>query len=134
MYINKEYLENYKNLLFSDFKEVREERDNVLKKFIPLYFDKKNNERIKNVDINKLSNLNYGYKTPTDLISVVKNNDNSYTIKLVNGKCENFKDQNLEIANIDSNDLKFFFNNKLSNKNDFLIDLNSLFLNSGVSK
>ena len=132
MYINKEYLENYKNLLFSDFKEVREERDNVLKKFIPLYFDKKNNESIKNVDINKLSNLNYGYKTPTDLISVLKNNDNSYTIKLVNGKCENFKDQNLEIANIDSNDLKFFFNNKLSNKNDFLIDLNSLFLNSGV--
>ena len=108
MFINKEYLENYKNLLFSDFKEVREERDNVLKKFIPLYFDKKNNESIKNVDINKLSNLNYGYKTPTDLISVLKNNDNSYTIKLVNGKCENFKDQNLEITNIDSNDLKFY--------------------------
>jgi len=132
MYINKEYLENYKNLLFSDYEEVRKERDNVLKKFIPLYFDKKNNESIKNVDSNKLANLNYSYKSPTDLISVIKKNDNSYIVKLVNGKCENFKDQNLEITNINSNDLKFFFNNKLSDTNDFLIDLNSLFLNSGV--
>ena len=58
MYINKEYLENCKNLLFSDFEEVLEERDNVLKRFVPIYFDKKNNERIKNVDNNKLANLN----------------------------------------------------------------------------
>tara|TARA_Y100000590_G_scaffold192532_1_gene218855 strand:+ start:300 stop:1526 length:1227 start_codon:yes stop_codon:yes gene_type:complete len=132
MYIDKEYLENYKNLLFSDFEEVREERDNVLKKFVPIYFDKKNNESIKNVDNNKLANLNYNYKKPADLTSVIKYSNNSYTIKLFNGKCDNFKDENLEIKNIDSNDSKFFFNNKLANTSDFLIDLNSLFLNCGV--
>ena len=132
MYIDKEYLENYKNLLFSDFEEVREERDNVLKKFVPIYFDKKNNESIKNVDNNKLANLNYNYKKPADLVSAIKNSNNSYTIKLFNGKCDNYKDENLEIKNIDSNDSKFFFNNKLANTSDFLIDLNSLFLNCGV--
>ena len=132
MYIDKEYLENYKNLLFSDFEEVREERDNVLKKFVPVYFDKKNNESIKNVDNNKLANLNYNYKKPADVDSAIKNSNNSYTIKLFNGKCDNYKDENLEIKNIDSNDSKFFFNNKLANTSDFLIDLNSLFLNCGV--
>ena len=132
MYIDKEYLENYKNLLFSDFEEVREERDNVLKKFVPIYFDKKNNESIKNVDNNKLANLNYNYKKPADVDSAIKNSNNSYTIKLFNGKCDNYKDENLEIKNIDSNDSKFFFNNKLANTSDFLIDLNSLFLNCGV--
>ena len=132
MYIDKEYLENYKNLLFSDLEEVREERDNVLKRFVPIYFDKKNNESIKNVDNNKLANLNYNYKKPADLVSAIKNSNNSYTIKLFNGKCDNYKDENLEIKNIDSNDSKFFFNNKLANTSDFLIDLNSLFLNCGV--
>ena len=132
MYIDKEYLENYKNLLFSDFEEVREERDNVLKRFVPIYFDKKNNESIKNVDNNKLANLNYNYKKPADVDSAIKNSNNSYTIKLFNGKCDNYKDENLEIKNIDSNDSKFFFNNKLANTSDFLIDLNSLFLNCGV--
>ena len=109
MYIDKEYLENYKNLLFSDFEEVREERDNVLKRFVPIYFDKKNNESIKNVDNNKLANLNYNYKKPADVDSAIKNSNNSYTIKLFNGKCDNYKDENLEIKNIDSNDSKFFF-------------------------
>ena len=132
MHIDKEYLENYKNLLFSDLEEVREERDNVLKRFVPIYFDKKNNESIKNVDNNKLANLNYNYKKPADVDSAIKNSNNSYTIKLFNGKCDNYKDENLEIKNIDSNDSKFFFNNKLANTSDFLIDLNSLFLNCGV--
>ena len=132
MHIDKEYLENYKNLLFSDFEEVLEERDNVLKRFVPIYFDKKNNESIKNVDNNKLANLNYNYKKPADVDSAIKNSNNSYTIKLFNGKCDNYKDENLEIKNIDSNDSKFFFNNKLANTSDFLIDLNSLFLNCGV--
>ena len=132
MSINKAYLENYKNLLFSDFEEIRKARDNVLKKFIPIYFDKKNNESIKNVDNNKLANLKYNYKKPDNLTSAIKNINNSYTIKLVNGKCYNYKDENLEIKNFDSNDSKFFFNNKLDNTSDFLIDLNSLFLNCGV--
>ena len=50
---------------------------------------------------------------------------------MVNGQCEKFSDENISIQNINSKNFNDYLNNELSTKNDFFIDLNSIFLNSG---
>ena len=72
----------------------------------------------------------YRYYLSEDPSLTKKNKDESYTIVIVNGYCEKYSDENIKISNLDDDNNKYF-NNKLSNKNDFFIDLNSLFLNSG---
>tara|TARA_Y100001970_G_scaffold258688_1_gene338856 strand:- start:18694 stop:19917 length:1224 start_codon:yes stop_codon:yes gene_type:complete len=131
MNIDSIYLDNYNDLLFAKSSKVQLERDKVLNKFKLEYFNKKNNESLKNIDLNQLLNFKYNYVNASKKCST-KASGNTYNIYLVNGKCEDFEDEKVQISNLTSEDSNFFFNNKFSSLNDFLIDMNSLFLNSGI--
>ena len=125
MNIQETYKENKKNFLFFENRKIEDYRQKVLSRF-----DEKN-ESLKNISLKKFFNFRYKYNFPENQSLTKKNKDGSYSIVLVNGQCEKFNDENIKIYNLISNDFNDYFKNKLSDKNDFFIDLNSLFLNSG---
>ena len=131
MIIQDIYKKNKKKFLFFDNKNIQDYKEEILLRFNIKYFDKKNNESLKNISIKKFFEFEYKYNLPEDPSLTKLNKDGSYSIVLVNGQCEKFSDENIEINNLLSENINDFFNNKLSDKKDFFVDLNSLFLNSG---
>ncbi len=131
MNIQEIYKKNSKQLLFSGNEKVLNHKNNVLSRFKETNFDKKNNESLKNISLKKFFNFNYKYNLPEDPSLTKKSKDGSYSIVLVNGQCEKFNDENINLQNISEHNYNDYLNNKLSDKKDFFIDLNSLFLNSG---
>ena len=100
MNIRENYIKNKKKFLFSDILNIGNYRDQLLLKFQDKYFDKKNNESIRNVSLKKFFDFNYKYNLPEDPSLIKKNNDGSYSIVLVNGQCEKFSDENINITNL----------------------------------
>ena len=131
MNIQEIYKNNKNNFLYYNNNKVEDNRKEVLSKLDIKNFDKKNNESLKNINLKKFFEFNYKYNNSTEPALTKKNSDGSYSIDLINGQCENFNDENIKIYNLTSNNHYEYFNNKLSDKDDFFIDLNSLFLNSG---
>ena len=131
MNIQEIYNLNKKNFLYSQYSDVENDRNNVLTNFSINKFDKKNNESLKNTDLKKFFDFDYKYN-PQENQSITKiNKDGSYSIVSVNGKCENYDDEQIQIHKLSELDSKDYFNNELLNTDDFFIDLNSLLLNSG---
>ena len=95
-------------------------------------FDKKNNESLKNLSILDLSKFNYHYKSFKEKPEVTLIEKESYKIKIVNGKCQNFEDENIEIKNISRSDFEIFKNQNNKNLNDIVLDFNAIFLNTGI--
>ncbi len=131
MNIQEIYKNNKNNLLYCKNAEIINHREKVLENFNENNFDKKNNESLKNISLKKFFNFEYKYNFSHDQSSTKKNKDDSYSIVLINGQCENYDDECINISHLLPDETKDYFNNKLSDKNDFFIDLNSLFLNSG---
>ena len=131
MNIQDIYNKNKKNLLFSENTNFEKYKDIILSRFNSKSIDKKNNESLKNLSLKKFFNFNYKYNLPEDPSLTKKNIDGSYSIVLVNGQCEKYTDENIQLNNLRLEDYKDIEDNKLSDQNDFFIDLNSLFLNSG---
>jgi len=128
---NDVYLKNHEELLFSNVENINAKRKKVLKKFIPEYFNK-NNENLKYLDLKNLNSFKYNYKKSEKDIETKIDNKGNYLINIVNGNCNNFEDKKIEIHNLTSNDSGIFFNNDFQLDNDYILDLNSIFLNSGV--
>ncbi len=126
------YNKNKKNLLFFENSNFEKYKNDLLSRFNSSNIDKKNNESLKNVSLNKFFDFSYRYNLPEEPSLTKKNKDGSYSIVLINGQCEKFTDENIKLNNLVSEDYKDIENNKLSEKKDFFIDLNSLFLNSGI--
>ena len=131
MDILNNYNNNKENILYSQFSDVENDRKKVVSNFSSNYFNKKNNESLKNVKLEKFLDLKYKYILSDNSSISKKNVDETYSIVLVNGQCKNFTDENIEVSNLTGENSKDYFNNNLSKTNDFFIDLNSLFLNSG---
>ena len=131
MNIQETYKKNRKNLLFFDNENIEKYKLALLSRFNDNKFDKKNNESLKNISLKKFFDFRYKYNLPEDPSLTKLNKDGQYTIVLVNGQCEKFSDENISIQNINSKNFNDYLNNELSTKNDFFIDLNSIFLNSG---
>ena len=131
MNIQDIYKKNKKNLFFSDNLTVDNYRKELLYNFEKDKYDKKNNESIKNVNLKNFFDFKYKYITPEHPSLLKKNSDNNYNIVSINGKCENYKDEKIEIKKLSSQEYNDFLNNKTIEKNDHFINLNSLFLNSG---
>ena len=131
MDILNNYNNNKENILYSQFSDVENDRKEVVSNFSSNYFNKKNNESLKNVKLEKFLDLKYKYILSDNSSISKKNVDETYSIVLVNGQCKNFTDENIEVSNLTGENSKDYFNNNLSKTNDFFIDLNSLFLNSG---
>jgi Fe-S cluster assembly protein SufD len=118
--------------IFSHDNFLVKQRESFFDKIRSNKFDRKNNESLKNLSISDLSNFNYHYHPVKEEPEVLLLEKESYKIKIVNGKCKNFEDDNIEIKNISRSDFKVFNNQNNENLNDIVLDLNSIFLNTGI--
>ena len=72
MEVQQIYNNNINNILFSKNDKIKKLREKILKKLTKDYLNKKNNESIKNVDLNLLNNLDYKYQNVNVLNSFTK--------------------------------------------------------------
>ena len=131
MEVQQIYAENINNFLFSKNDKIIKFREKILKKLTKDYLNKKNNESIKNIDLNLINNLDYKYQNVKVLNSIKVNNKNNYELNIVNGLLEDFHDDKIKINLINNKDSDIFFNNISFPQDDYIVDLNSLLTNSG---
>ena len=131
MKIQEIYNSNKENLFFSENIKTKNYRKDLISIFNKDSFDKKNNESIKNVNLKKFLDFNYKYKISKEPCSINKNQDNIYNMVSINGNCENYKDEKIEIEKLTQKEFNDFLNNNIVGKNDHFVNLNSLFLNCG---
>ena len=131
MAVQQIYTENKNNFLFSKNAKIKKLREKILKKLTKDYLNKKNNESIKNVDLNLINNLDYKYQNVKVLNSIKVNNKNNYELNIVNGLLEDFHDDKIKINLINDKESDIFFNNISFPQDDYIVDLNSLLTNSG---
>ena len=131
MKIQDNYQKNKKNIFFSENKDVHNHRKKIINIFKNDNFDKKNNENLKNINLNNFFDFKYKYLIPEETSVINNYQDNSYSIVSVNGQCSSFKDDKIEITKILEEDYNDFSENNTIEKNDHFVNLNSLFLNSG---
>ena len=126
--------ENFKlkinDLLFNNSKYITKKRERLLKKISSNDFSSKNNESLKNIDLNKLFSFDYNCEKNDDEPTTVQLDNNTYQVNIINGDCHNYEDKNLKISKITSNEIEILFDQKFDLLNDVIIDLNSIFLNS----
>tara|TARA_Y100001970_G_scaffold278932_1_gene385397 strand:- start:874 stop:2115 length:1242 start_codon:yes stop_codon:yes gene_type:complete len=129
------YNQKKNNFLFSDSSKFVELRDKLIAE---LNFSEKNNESIKHIDPKALS-FEYKYKDIKNEISFLENKEDNIKINVVDGKVSTtaINKQNkfkFNINNIESNNNsicnKFLFYQNFFKK-DYILNINSLFLNSG---
>ena len=118
--------------IFSNNEFLVKQRKSFFDKIQSNKFDRKNNESLKNLNISDLSKFNYHYHPFKEEPEVSLIKKDSYKIKIVNGKCKNFEDDNIEIKNICSSDFQIFNNQKNKNLTDPVLGLNTIFLNTGI--
>jgi len=131
MEVQQIYTENINNFLFSKNDKIKKLREKILKKLTKDYLNKKNNESIKNVDLNLLNDLDYKYQNVNVLNSIQINNKNNYELNVVNGFHDDFHNDKIKINPINDNDSDIFFNNISFPQDDYIVDLNSLLTNTG---
>ena len=131
MNIKDNYQKNKKNIFFSENKYIQTHREKLINIFENDRYDKKNNESLKNINLKNFIDFKYKYLIPEETSVINKNQENSYSIVSVNGQCSSFKDDKIEITNINEEDYNDFSTNDIIEKNDHFVNLNSLFLNSG---
>ena len=118
--------------IFSNNEFLVKQRESFFDKIQSNKFDRKNNESLKNLSISDLSNFNYHYHSFEEEPEVSLLEKESYKIKIVNGRCKNFEDDNIEIKNITNSDFKLFNSQNNNNFNDVVLQLNAIFLNTGI--
>ena len=138
MQIEDIYTESKNNFLFNNSKNFSSLRNDIIINFDLSPKIKKNNESLKHLDPQVLD-FSYKYKISTNNITYLDNNKKIIDINVIDGKIStihNISRNNfdVEINNIDnSNNLiekKFLDFQKYFNK-DYILNLNSLMLNSG---
>ena len=131
MTFENNFITHSKEYIFLDNVTLLNQREETFKKIFQKNYDKKNNESLKNITITDLSNFEYFYK-PKKEVSTISLIDNlNYEIRLVNGICKNYEDDNIEIRNFTNLDFKNFLNQNNNDLDDIIMDFNKIFLNSG---
>jgi len=131
MNIQDNYLNNRKNIFFSQNKDIQNHREKLINIFKNDRFDRKNNESLKNINLKNFIDFKYKYLISEETSVINNNQENFYSIVSVNGQCSSFKDDKIEITKILDEDYNDFSENNTIEKNDHFVNLNSLFLNSG---
>ncbi len=130
------FLENFnehsKQYIFSDNNFLLNEREKTFNKINSNDFDKRNNESLKNIALTDLNSFNYYFQPSKEKPKINLIEKNVYEINLINGRCSNYEDENLEIRNLLSNDLEKNRDYNTRDFNDIVIDYNTIFLNSGI--
>jgi Fe-S cluster assembly protein SufD len=128
--------ENFKKhsdyYIFSHDKFLLKEREKTFNKIYLSKFDKKNNESLKNISLSELNSFNYYFQPAKEKPIVRLVDKNVYQINIINGKCDNYEDENIEIRNVFIEDFKKGALNNYKEINDIIIDFNNIFLNSGI--
>ena len=132
MNFEKNFLNHSKEYIFSNNETLLNERQKIFEKIKKKNYDTRNNESLKHTTISDLSNFNYFYKPENDDSKVSLIDNLSYDIKIVNGICKNYEDDNIEIRNLTNLDFKKFLDQNNNNLDDIIIDFNKIFLNSGI--
>ena len=132
MTLENNFINHSKEYIFLDNDILSNQRKKIFKKIIKKNFDKKNNESLKNINISDLSQFDYFYKPNKKYSKVSLIDDLNYEIKLVNGICKDYEDDNIEIRNLTNLDFKSFLNQENNKYDDIIIDFNKIFLNSGI--
>ena len=136
MNIQETYHQSKKSYLFNDSKKFNSLRHSILNNFNLSPQIKKNNESLKHLDPNVL-NFFYKYKASNTDIAFKKNDENHFNLDVIDGKIqtvENKSFENIRFENISNK------NNSIEEKflqfqnyfdKDYILNLNSLMLNSG---
>ena len=132
------YTESKNNFLFSDSTNFSSLRNDILTNFDLSPKIRKNNESLKHLDPHVLD-FSYKYLKSTNNISYLDNHKEIIDIKVIDGKVSavqnmNKKNFDLDINNIDNSNLlieKNFLDFQEYFNNDYILNLNSLMLNSG---
>ena len=138
MSIQDIYNEKKNKLLFSDSIEFNNLREDILKEFDLSQKNKKNNESLKHLDPHVL-NFSYKFKNVSNNINYINLDQKNININVIDGKITTIENNqinkfNTTITNIDNknnsiHDKFLFFQNYFNQ--DLVLNLNSLFLNSG---
>ena len=99
MSLENNFSHHSKEYIFLDNETLLNQREQVFKKIIQKNYDKKNNESLKNITISDLEKFDYFYKPKKEdpTVSIIDNYN--YEIRVVNGQCKNYEDDNIEIRN-----------------------------------
>ena len=138
MNVNEIYENKKKSFLFNDSNEFQILRKKLIEKFDLSPKNIRNNESLKHLDLNVLK-FNYKYQAKANDIEYHDNKEDFININVINGRINKIDSndlnrKNLSINNID-NDNNYICNKFLSFQNffldDYILNLNSIFLNSG---
>ena len=136
MTIQNIYNESNKNFLFNNSKKFLSLRGELLNNFDLSNRIKKNNESLKHLDPHVLE-FSYKYKNLSNKISYLDSDKDTTEVNVIDGKIStilNKKKDNIKINNIDSDNIvaeNFFLDFQNYFHNDYVVNLNSLMLNSG---
>ena len=136
MSIQETYYQQQNKFLFSNSKLFSNLRKDLLKKFELSHKDNKNNESLKHLDRNILK-FSYKYKNELNKINFIDHDENKINISIIDGKIfqvADYRKKTLHINNIDNNDTSVqdrFLNFQNLFNEDYVVNLNSLMLNSG---
>lgn len=131
MTLESNFINHSKEYIFLDNDVLSRQREKIFNKISKKNYDKKNNDSLKNITISDISKFDYFYKPIKDDSKVSLIDDLNYEIKIVNGICKNYEDENIEIRNLTNLDFKNFLDQDINNSDDIIIDFNKIFLNSG---
>ena len=138
MNVNEIYENKKKSFLFNDSNEFQILRKKLIEKFDLSPKNIRNNESLKHLDPNVLK-FNYEYQTKINDIEYHDNKEDFININVINGRINkidsnDLNKKNLSINNIDNNNShicnKFLSFQKFFS-DDYILNLNSIFLNSG---
>ena len=138
MNIQEVYNQSKKNILFNDSKKFNQLRENLLNNFDLSPKIKKNNESLKHLDPHILE-FSYNYNKLNRDISYLTLEGNKINIDVIDGRIstihKNINDKtNIDYSNINNFDTKIeteFLNFQKYFNNDYILNLNSIMLNSG---
>lgn len=138
MNVNEIYDNKKKSFLFHDSNEFQVLRKKLIEKFDLSPKNLRNNESLKHLDP-KVLKFNYDYEIKRKDIEYNNNKENFININVINGRINNVDSddlikKDLYINNIENNN-NLICNKFLSFQNffldDYILNLNSIFLNSG---
>ncbi len=132
MTFENNFTNHTKEYIFLDNETLLNQREKVFNKIIQKNYDKKNNESLKNITFSDLGKFDYFYRPKKEDPTITLIDNFKYEIRVVNGICKNYEDDNIEIRNFTNLDFKNFLDQDNKNSDDIIIDINKIFLNSGI--
>ena len=132
MTFENNFINHSKEYIFLNNQTLLNQRQKKFEKISQRNYDKKNNESLKHITISDLSNFDYFFKPKNEDSKISITDKYNYEIRVVNGICKNYEDDNIEIRNFTNLDFKSFLNQDNNNLDDIIIDFNKIFLNTGI--